>query len=81
MVFGVVSSAQEAAMLREHLGNDFIYVTPGIRLPEDQADDQKRIMTPGRAMAAGSTYLVIGRAITQAAAPIEVLKKIYDSLT
>lgn len=77
---GVVSSAIEASMLREQLGDDFIYVTPGIRLASDHSDDQKRIMTPAKAIAAGSSYLVIGRAITQAPDPIHTLQKIHQQL-
>lgn len=73
---GVVSSAIEASLLREQLGDDFLYVTPGIRLATDSADDQKRIMTPEKALAAGSSYLVIGRAITEAADPVAVLQQI-----
>lgn len=77
---GVVSSAIEASMLRDHLGDDFIYVTPGIRLSTDHSDDQKRIMTPTKALAAGSSYLVIGRAITRASEPAAMLQKIYQSI-
>ena len=73
---GVVSSAEEAAMLRKTLGADFLLVTPGIRLPENKSDDQKRVVTPEAAIAAGSDYLVIGRAITQAVNPIAALESI-----
>ncbi|RPC20553.1 orotidine 5'-phosphate decarboxylase, partial [Neisseria meningitidis] len=65
---GVVCSAQEAAPLRRELGQDFVLVTPGIRLDvAGNNDDQRRIMTPAEALAAGSTYLVMGRPVTQAA--------------
>lgn len=70
---GVVCSAQESTMLSTELGKDFILVTPGIRPAGSNQGDQKRIMTPSQAMAAGSHYLVIGRPITQAADPIAVL--------
>jgi len=70
---GVVCSAQEVAMLRETINKNFALVTPGIRLESDSADDQQRIMTPGRALALGSSYLVIGRPITQAASPMDAL--------
>ncbi|MEO6699580.1 MAG: orotidine-5'-phosphate decarboxylase [Paraperlucidibaca sp.] len=73
---GVVCSAQEAAMLRERLGKDFVLVTPGIRPANHASDDQRRIMTPAQAMAAGSSYLVIGRPITQAANPAAALAAI-----
>ena len=74
---GVVCSAHEAAPLRQCLGEDFVLVTPGIRLDiEGNQDDQRRIMTPVQALAAGSSYLVMGRPITQAADPIAVLREI-----
>lgn len=70
---GVVCSAQESKMLSTELGKDFVLVTPGIRPTGSDQGDQKRIMTPAEAMAAGSHYLVMGRPITQAADPIAVL--------
>lgn len=78
---GVVCSAHEAALLKSQLGGSFQLVTPGIR-PEGSAQgDQKRIMTPFEAIQAGSDYLVIGRPITQADSPNEVLMAIQSSLT
>lgn len=77
---GVVCSAQEASRLRAELGQDFVLVTPGIRPAGSAADDQKRIVTPQLAMQQGSTHLVIGRPITQATHPSEVLRAIYQSL-
>lgn len=77
---GVVCSAQEAKILREMLGADFALVTPGIRPEGSNADDQKRIVTPKQAMLNGSTYLVIGRPITQAANPNQTLKDILATL-
>ncbi len=77
---GVVCSAQEAKMLRETLGQDFSLVTPGIRPEGSNADDQKRIVTPKQAMLDGSTHLVIGRPITQASNPSQMLKDILNSL-
>ena len=70
---GVVCSAQESSMLSADLGKDFVLVTPGIRPTGSDQGDQKRIMTPAEAMAAGSHYLVMGRPITQANDPIAVL--------
>ncbi|PHQ79798.1 MAG: orotidine-5'-phosphate decarboxylase [Coxiella sp. (in: Bacteria)] len=75
---GVVSSAAEASALRHALGDDFVLVTPGIRLPGNSSDDQKRVVTPEAALAAGSNYLVIGRAITQAPEPVVVLQQILN---
>ena len=77
---GVVCSAQEAKILRELLGNDFSLVTPGIRPEGSNADDQKRIVTPKQAVLDGSTHLVIGRPITQAENPTEMLKSILASI-
>ncbi len=74
---GVVCSAHEAAGLRAERGDDFVLVTPGIRLDiAGNSDDQRRIMTPAQALAAGSSYLVMGRPITQAADPVAVLREI-----
>jgi orotidine-5'-phosphate decarboxylase len=77
---GVVCSAQEASILKNRLGKDFQLITPGIRPAGSATGDQKRIMTPRDAMAAGSDYLVIGRPITQAQYPDVVLADINASL-
>lgn len=77
---GVVCSPQEVSLLRKELGGEFKLVTPGIRLPGDSSDDQKRIMTPGQAIAQGSDYLVIGRPVTQAEDPVAVLDKFNQSI-
>ena len=77
---GVVCSAQEAKILRDMLGQDFALVTPGIRPEGANADDQKRIVTPKQAMQDGASHLVIGRPITQAAHPTDMLKSILASI-
>ena len=77
---GVVCSAQEASALKAALGADFQLITPGIRLADSGADDQRRIVTPQDAMRLGSDYLVIGRPITQAADPLQALLAINQSL-
>lgn len=77
---GVVCSAQEAQSLRQIVSEQFCLVTPGIRPAGSAVNDQKRIMTPAEAMAAGSSYLVVGRPITQSDSPLEVLKQINESL-
>jgi len=77
---GVVCSAQEAPRLRALHGRDFCLVTPGIRPAGADAHDQKRVMTPEAAIAAGADWLVIGRAITQAASPAAELARILSSL-
>jgi len=71
-----VCSAQEAASLRAACGPDFTLVTPGIRPAGTASHDQARTATPERAVAAGADYLVIGRAITQAADPRQALDAI-----
>ncbi|MDO5639846.1 MAG: orotidine-5'-phosphate decarboxylase [Neisseria sp.] len=74
---GVVCSAHEAAGLRAERGEDFVLVTPGIRLDvAGNSDDQRRIMTPAQALAAGASYLVMGRPVTQAADPVAVLREV-----
>jgi len=73
---GVVCSALEAQMLRSQLGNTFCLVTPGIRPANVNQDDQSRVVTPVDALAMGSSYLVIGRPITQASNPLKALEAI-----
>jgi orotidine-5'-phosphate decarboxylase len=77
---GVVCSPQEAAQLRKQFGNEFCLVTPGIRPAHASLDDQSRVMTPHAAMQAGSSYLVIGRPITQAANPLQALLDINQEI-
>ncbi len=77
---GVVCSAQEASALKSSLGANFKLITPGIRLPDSAADDQRRIVSPADAVALGSDYLVIGRPITQSAQPLDTLQQINSSL-
>ncbi|HQS44787.1 MAG: orotidine 5'-phosphate decarboxylase [Methylotenera sp. 24-45-7] len=78
---GVVCSAMEAKSLRTTLGNDFCLVTPGIRPTNASKDDQSRIVTPKDALELGSSYLVIGRPITQAANPLAALEAIHAECT
>lgn len=77
---GLVCSAQEATLLRQHIGNTPILVTPGIRPTGSALDDQSRIMTPRAALDAGANWLVIGRPITQAPAPSEAAQAIWESI-
>lgn len=78
---GVVCSAQEAPMLRSKVAPDFCLVTPGIRPATASKDDQSRIVTPADALRQGSSYLVIGRPITQAPDPIEALQAIHAEIS
>ncbi len=77
---GVVCSSHEAEMLKRELGASFQLVTPGIRPAGSDSGDQRRIMTPAEAVDAGADYLVIGRPITQADSPTQVLTEINASL-
>ncbi|HSI23054.1 MAG TPA: orotidine-5'-phosphate decarboxylase [Methylophilaceae bacterium] len=77
---GVVCSAQEAPLLRQHVQPDFCLVTPGIRPVTASKDDQSRVVTPADALQQGSSYLVIGRPITQASDPIQALQAIHAEI-
>lgn len=77
---GIVSSAHEVETIKQVCGNSFITVTPGIRLPNNLKDDQSRVMTPQQAIKAGSDFLVIGRPITQAVNPSEVVSAILSDI-
>lgn len=66
---GVVCSVHEAKAIKEACGEDFLTVTPGIRLATDSKDDQKRVATPEFAREQGCDYIVVGRSITKAADP------------
>ena len=75
---GVVSSVWEARIIRENCGEDFLKVTPGIRLETDEVGDQKRVATPAVANEEGSTHIVVGRSITKSENPLEVYKLIKN---
>ncbi|NNG03709.1 MAG: orotidine-5'-phosphate decarboxylase [Inquilinus sp.] len=77
---GVVCAPGEIARLRAQMGPEFGLMVPGIRPAGAGADDQKRVMTPQQAMAAGADHLVIGRPITRAADPAEAARHIAESL-
>ncbi len=78
---GVVCSAQEAKMLREQLGKEFLLVTPGIRPKGAEIGDQSRVMTPSDANGAGVSYIVVGRPITQSDNPLAVIDSINIDLS
>lgn len=77
---GVVCSPREASLLRQHFGQNFILVTPGVRPANVAADDQERTCTPAQAMVQGADYLVIGRPITRASQPMSVLTAINHEI-
>ena len=73
---GVVCSVHEAKGIHEACGNDFLTVTPGIRLAEDSKDDQKRVATPAFAKEEGCDYIVVGRSITKSEYPYKTYNEI-----
>ena len=77
---GVVASGVEAAMIRRELGKNPIVVIPGIRPVGSSHDDQVRVTTPAGAIAAGGDYLVVGRAIRDAADPAEAARAIQAEI-
>lgn len=77
---GVVCSAKEVSLLRKTLDKDFLLVTPGIRPLGSDTGDQKRVVTPSDAIQMGSSYLVIGRPITQSDSPIKTLEAILNDI-
>ena len=73
---GAVCSPHEVASLRSLVGDDFCFVTPGVRPVGSAVGDQSRVMTPKQAIAAGANYLVIGRPITAALDPVAAWEQI-----
>ncbi len=81
---GVVSSGLEAERLRKDLGDKLLIVTPGIRPGanvRDGSDDQKRIITAGRAIATGADHVVVGRPITRAEDPVRVIETMQEDIS
>ena len=76
----IVSSPQEVKMLRANLATHIELITPGVRPAGVVTNDQKRVMTPNEAIAAGANYVVIGRPITGASNPAEAAREIVASL-
>ena len=77
---GIVCSPFEAALVRTLVGEDLAVVTPGIRPKGTKANDQKRIMTPGEALAEGASHIVVGRPITAAKDPAEAARAIVAEM-
>ncbi len=77
---GVVASPHEIEAVRRSCGKQMLVVTPGVRPSWAEANDQKRIMTPGEAIRKGADYLVIGRAITGAPDPVIALRRIVEEI-
>ena len=77
---GVVCSAKEISLIKNKLGKNFILVVPGIRLEEDNKNDQKRVMSPKKAIDAGADLLVIGRPITDSKDPVKTIDNILKNI-
>ncbi|TKB26184.1 orotidine-5'-phosphate decarboxylase [Desulfopila sp. IMCC35006] len=80
---GVVSSGLEAGKLRRELGEKLLIVTPGIRPGanvQDDRDDQKRIVTAGMAIKSGASHVVVGRPITRAVDPMQVIEQMQQDI-
>jgi orotidine-5'-phosphate decarboxylase len=77
---GLICSPEEAARLHKLVGDRLVLVTPGIRPAGVAAGDQKRMMTPGRAIAAGADYLVVGRPVMEAADPRTAAEAIHEEI-
>lgn len=75
-VDGVICSPNEVKMIKSKLSKSFLCVTPGIRYPNDNINDQKRVATPKDAKKFGSDYIVVGRPITKANKPLDMYLKI-----
>jgi orotidine-5'-phosphate decarboxylase len=78
---GIVCSAEEASAVRRIVGRDMAIVTPGIRPAGSDKGDQKRVMTPADALAAGSSHLVVARPIVKAADPRAAALAILAEMT
>lgn len=78
---GVVCSAHEVPQIRAACGSPFMVVTPGIRPGDQEAGDQKRVMTPAGAVQAGIDYIVVGRPITAAPDPVAAARAIVSEMT
>jgi orotidine-5'-phosphate decarboxylase len=76
----VVCSPQEIKLVRETCGPDFKIITPGIRPAGAQLGDQRRVMTPGEAVQAGASHLVVGRPVTEALNRVAAVKAILDEI-
>ena len=77
---GVVCSAMDVHAIKKACGDEFLCVTPGIRFSSNIMDDQVRVCTPEQALKAGSDYLVVGRSITGAKSPVQVVQDLLQTM-
>jgi orotidine-5'-phosphate decarboxylase len=80
-VDGVISSPLEIDLIKQECGKDFDVITPGIRLKDDNNDDQTRVATPFDAFKKGADFIVMGRSILNSKCPAKVLHEIYEQCT
>jgi orotidine-5'-phosphate decarboxylase len=78
---GVVCSGAESAGVRARFGDALAVLVPGIRMSGSATHDQRRVVTPAEASAAGARYIVVGRAVTAAPDPREAMDRVLDELT
>jgi orotidine-5'-phosphate decarboxylase len=78
---GIVTSAHETAAVRAELGHNFAIVTPGVRPAGSRHGDQARVAAPAEAIAAGASYIVVGRPITEAADPAAEVRAILGQIS
>ena len=77
---GVISSALENDLIHQSVSNEFKCINPGIRLPSNSVDDQKRVVTPTKAFELNTSGIVVGRSITQSDDPVQTYKDIYNAV-
>jgi orotidine-5'-phosphate decarboxylase len=77
---GVVCSGEEVGRLNAEFGGKLKFLVPGIRLPDSSKDDQSRVVTPGEAAAAGASYIILGRTVTQASDPSEAMGRVLQAI-
>ena len=78
---GVVCSPREISLIRGEIGDNFVLVTPGIRIHKIPGDDQKRVATPQEAVKDGADYIVVGRPITQSKHPAKEAELILEKIS
>lgn len=78
---GIVCSGLEAAQVRTRFGDRLATLVPGVRLPGGATQDQARVVTPRAAREAGARYIILGRAVTAAAAPLDAMKSVRADLS
>ncbi|CAI2667252.1 Orotidine 5'-phosphate decarboxylase [Apilactobacillus kunkeei] len=77
---GVISSALENDLIHQAVSDEFKCINPGIRLPSNSVDDQKRVVTPTKAFELNTSGIVVGRSITQSNNPVQTYKDIYNAV-